>query len=69
MEMNSIGLIELTSIASGMQAADIMLKTSEVEFFNFRPSPGNRQHYPGVDWYPATDCPGFALLFFRVARF
>jgi microcompartment protein CcmL/EutN len=31
MEMNSIGLIELTSIASGMQAADIMLKTSEVE--------------------------------------
>lgn len=29
--MNSIGLIELTSIAAGMQAADIMLKTSEVE--------------------------------------
>lgn len=29
--MNSLGLIELTSIASGMQAADIMLKTSEVE--------------------------------------
>ncbi|MCE1187769.1 MAG: BMC domain-containing protein [Ignavibacteria bacterium] len=29
--MNSIGLIELTSIASGMLAADIMLKTSEVE--------------------------------------
>ncbi|UCH64394.1 MAG: BMC domain-containing protein [Ignavibacterium sp.] len=28
---NSIGLIELGSIASGMQAADIMLKTSEVE--------------------------------------
>lgn len=31
MEMNSLGLIELTSIAAGMQAADIMLKTSEVE--------------------------------------
>ena len=31
MNMNSIGLIELTSIAAGMQAADIMLKTSEVE--------------------------------------
>jgi microcompartment protein CcmL/EutN len=31
MEMNSIGLIELTSIASGMLAADTMLKTSEVE--------------------------------------
>ncbi len=28
---NSIGLIEMTSIASGMQAADIMLKTSDVE--------------------------------------
>ena len=28
---NSIGLIELGSIASGIQAADIMLKTSEVE--------------------------------------
>lgn len=31
MSMNSIGLIELSSIASGMQAADIMLKTSQVE--------------------------------------
>ncbi len=31
MEMNSIGLVELSSIASGMNAADIMLKTSEVE--------------------------------------
>lgn len=31
MELNSIGLIELTSIAAGMQAADIMLKTSQVE--------------------------------------
>ena len=31
MQMNSIGLIELSSIAAGMQAADIMLKTSEVE--------------------------------------
>ncbi len=31
MEMNSIGLIELTSIAAGMEAADIMLKTSDVE--------------------------------------
>lgn len=30
-EMNSIGLIEMGSIASGMQAADIMLKTSDVE--------------------------------------
>lgn len=29
--MNSIGLLELSSIAAGMQAADIMLKTSEVE--------------------------------------
>ncbi len=29
--MNSIGLIEMGSIASGMQAADIMLKTSDVE--------------------------------------
>ena len=28
---NSIGLIEMGSIASGMQAADLMLKTSEVE--------------------------------------
>jgi len=28
---NSIGLIELGSIASGMQAADLMLKTSKVE--------------------------------------
>ncbi len=28
---NSIGLIELGSIAAGMQAADMMLKTSEVE--------------------------------------
>lgn len=28
---NSIGLIEMTSIASGMQAADIMLKTAYVE--------------------------------------
>ncbi len=28
---NSIGLIELGSIASGIQAADIMLKTAEVE--------------------------------------
>ncbi len=31
MQMNSIGLIELTSIAAGMQSADIMLKTSAVE--------------------------------------
>ncbi len=31
MVMNSLGLIELTSIAAGMQAADIMLKTSQVE--------------------------------------
>ncbi len=31
MEMNSIGLVELSSIAAGMQAADIMLKTSEIE--------------------------------------
>jgi len=31
MEMNSIGLIEMTSIASGMYAADVMLKTSQVE--------------------------------------
>ncbi|MEG8945486.1 BMC domain-containing protein [Rosettibacter firmus] len=31
MEMNSLGLVELTSIAAGMQAADIMLKTSHVE--------------------------------------
>lgn len=30
-QQNSIGLIEMGSIASGMQAADIMLKTSEVE--------------------------------------
>jgi microcompartment protein CcmL/EutN len=29
--MNSLGLLELSSIAAGMQAADIMLKTSEVE--------------------------------------
>lgn len=28
---NSIGLIEMTSIAGGMQAADIMLKTANVE--------------------------------------
>ena len=31
MDLNAIGLVELSSIASGMQAADIMLKTSEVE--------------------------------------
>jgi microcompartment protein CcmL/EutN len=31
MEMNSLGLIELTSIAAGMQACDIMLKTAQVE--------------------------------------
>ncbi len=31
MEMNSLGLVELTSIAAGMEAADIMLKTSEIE--------------------------------------
>jgi len=31
MEMNSIGLIEMSSIASGMQAADIMLKAADVE--------------------------------------
>lgn len=31
MQKNSIGLIEMTSIASGMQAADIMLKTANVE--------------------------------------
>ena len=30
-EKNSIGLIEMGSIALGMQAADLMLKTSEVE--------------------------------------
>jgi len=30
MEMNSIGLVELSSIAAGMLAADIMLKTAEV---------------------------------------
>jgi microcompartment protein CcmL/EutN len=30
-EKNSLGLIEMGSIASGMQAADIMLKTSDVE--------------------------------------
>lgn len=31
MQMDSIGLIELSSIAAGMQSADIMLKTSKVE--------------------------------------
>jgi microcompartment protein CcmL/EutN len=31
MEMNAIGLIELSSIAAGFQAADAMLKTSAVE--------------------------------------
>lgn len=31
MQKNSLGLVELTSIAAGMQAADMMLKTSEVE--------------------------------------
>ncbi len=31
MQMNSLGLAELSSIAAGMQAADIMLKTSQVE--------------------------------------
>ena len=29
--MNSLGLVELSSIAAGMQAADIMLKTASVE--------------------------------------
>lgn len=29
--LNSLGLIEMTSIAAGMQAADIMLKTAEVQ--------------------------------------
>lgn len=28
-EMNSIGLVELTSIAAGYQAADAMLKVSD----------------------------------------
>ncbi len=31
MEINSLGLVELSSIAAGMLAADIMLKTSQVE--------------------------------------
>jgi len=31
MQMNSLGLIEMSSIAAGMQAADIMLKTAHVE--------------------------------------
>ena len=31
MEKNSLGLIELTSIAAGMQSADVMLKTAQVE--------------------------------------
>jgi len=31
MEMDSLGLVEMSSIAAGMEAADIMLKTSEVE--------------------------------------
>ena len=31
MEMNSIGLVELSSIAAGMQAADYMLKNANVE--------------------------------------
>ena len=31
MERNSIGLIELTSIAAGYQAADAMLKAAEVD--------------------------------------
>lgn len=30
MNMNSLGLVELSSIAAGMQSADIMLKTSNV---------------------------------------
>ena len=30
-QRTSIGLIEMTSIAAGMQAADIMLKTADVE--------------------------------------
>ncbi|MBI5726892.1 MAG: BMC domain-containing protein [Ignavibacteriales bacterium] len=30
-ELNSLGLIEMTSIAAGMQAADIMLKTADVQ--------------------------------------
>jgi microcompartment protein CcmL/EutN len=29
--MNSLGLVELSSIAAGMQAADLMLKTAQVE--------------------------------------
>ena len=29
--MNSLGLVEMTSIAAGMQACDIMLKTAKVE--------------------------------------
>ena len=36
MKMNSIGLVEMTSIAAGMEAADIMLKTSEVELIMSR---------------------------------
>lgn len=31
MDMNSLGLIEMTSIAAGMEACDIMLKTSQVQ--------------------------------------
>lgn len=36
MDLNSIGLLELSSIAAGMQSADIMLKTSEVELIMSR---------------------------------
>jgi microcompartment protein CcmL/EutN len=31
MKLNSVGLLEVSSIAAGMQASDIMLKTSDVE--------------------------------------
>lgn len=36
MELNSLGLVEMSSIAAGMEAADIMLKTSEVELIMSR---------------------------------
>ncbi|MBU2636190.1 MAG: BMC domain-containing protein, partial [Bacteroidetes bacterium] len=34
--MNSIGLVELSSVAAGFEVADTMLKTSEVELLVMR---------------------------------
>ena len=54
MEMNSIGLIEMSSIASGMQAADIMLKAAEVELLLSRTICSGK--YMTLNWRGCCRC-------------